>query len=270
MRALIDADIIAYSVGFAADSIYYMLGKKRFKYKSKANAWCDRHGHDRELIVKYHEPGDLEETLKGVDGLVGDIIEATDANEASLYLTGERNYRETIAVSLPYKGNRDKGHKPHHYAQIRDHLINEWGAILVEGQEADDALGIAQVTSQNTGKDTVICSIDKDLLMIPGLHYNWVKDEWNDIDEHQGWYNFYKQMLTGDKADNIGGIPGVGEQTAKHILAGLEVEEMQKAVGLQYAKHFDDPEARMLENAHLLWIRREEDQMFNFNIHEDE
>jgi hypothetical protein len=270
MKALIDADIVAFSCGFAADDIYYMLGKRKFRYKSKANAWCDRHGYDRDTIIKHHEPGDLVSTLDGVDGLLGDILEATDANEAQLFLTGKKNFRYDIASSHEYKGNRKDVARPHLLPEIRDHLINHWEAEVVHGSEADDALGIAQSAAmKEANRDTVICSIDKDLLMIPGLHYNWNKKEWTEIDEYQGWYNFYKQMLTGDKTDNIVGVPGVGDKTAAKLLNGLGPVGMMRKVQEQYEKHFELPELRMLENANLLWIRREPEQPWSFAIHDE-
>lgn len=178
-----------------------------------------------------------------------------DASHAQFYLTGKGNFRESVAVTQPYKGNR-VGHKPHHYQAIRDHLVNEWGAEVTCGIEADDALGIAQT------EESVICSIDKDLLMIPGRHYNWQRKEYYEISEWEGWRNFYTQLLTGDRTDNILGVwkdtPKFKER-AHVVLNGLAPEEMKCIVGMEYALEYDNPEERMQEAADLLWIQREVD-----------
>lgn len=265
--ALIDADIIAYSVGFNVDNTYYMVGKKKFKYHKTAAKWCDDHRHNREEIIKYHEEGDPVKALDEVDALVSGILSATDASDYKLFITGEGNFREQVAVTAPYKGNREKSHKPHHFNAIRDYLVNKWGAEVVNGMEADDALGIHQC-STFVDKETVICSLDKDLLMIPGWHYNWRKKEWQNIDYYQGWYNFYSQLLTGDRTDNIQGIHKVGPRTAECILKPCgDPIAMMCEVGHRYALEFDNPEERMLENAHLLYIRKKDDETYNFEIH---
>jgi len=270
MRCLIDGDIVAFACGFAADDIHYTIGKRKFRYKTKANAWCDRHGYDREIIVKHHLPGDIAPTLLTVDAMITEVMDATEANEASVFLTGKKNFRYDIASSHEYKGNRKESARPHLLPEIRDHLIDNWEAQVIHGAEADDALGITQYAALKAGEDTVICSIDKDLLMIPGLHYNWNKKSFTEISENQGWFNFYKQMLTGDKTDNIVGIPGLGEKTANKILYGLGPVGMMRKVQEQYEKHFQHPELRMLENANLLWIRREPEQTWNFGIHDEQ
>jgi hypothetical protein len=74
--------------------------------------------------------------------------------------------------------------------------------------EADDLLGINQT------KDTIICTIDKDLRQVPGQHYNFVKDEIFTVNLQEGLLWFYTQMLTGDASDNISGIRGIGLKKA--------------------------------------------------------
>lgn len=68
---------------------------------------------------------------------------------------------------------------------------------------------------QNLEK-TVICTKDKDLDMISGLHYNWTKDkEPYEVSEQQALKAFYSQLLTGDRVDNIQGIKGIGNKKAE-------------------------------------------------------
>lgn len=144
-----------------------------------------------------------------------------------IYLGGKNNFRQKRAQLLPYKGNRAITGRPRLYNEMRDCLINEWGAQVVDGMEADDKLGI-ELTKHyqesahlgDTGFCTAVCvSIDKDLLMIPGIHYNFVKKVYTYVDHISGYVHFSKQMLTGDATDNIPGLRGVSDVTAKKLLA---------------------------------------------------
>jgi 5'-3' exonuclease len=67
------------------------------------------------------------------------------------------------------------------------------------------------------------------------------------------------QILTGDAADNIKGLLRVGPVKADKLLEGLtEEKELYEAV----VKAYDGDKGRVLENARLLWLRREEGQMW--------
>ena len=154
-------------------------------------------------------------------------------------------------------------------------MKDTWEAEVIEGKEADDAMGIKQMTSS---EETIICSIDKDMDMIPGLHFNWRTKKRYVIDELQAMRNFYTQLLTGDAVDNIRGVPGIGKVRAADILNGLETEkEMFDAVyQAYYDKHLkegmEDPENdeavmdELTENAKLLWIWRKENDEWQLPI----
>jgi hypothetical protein len=179
---------------------------------------------DSDYIVSTDILGEpVENALHSVKVFINDVLEATNAEHYKVFLTGSNNFRDSVATILPYKGNRDNLHKPIHYQAIRDYLVERWDAVVVEGMEADDALAIEQMfqmpytplssPKNRTNGKTVICSIDKDLRMVPGWHYNWNKDEkpvW--VSEEEGIRWFYTQAITGDKADNI---PGLSEKAPK-------------------------------------------------------
>ena len=65
------------------------------------------------------------------------------------------------------------------------------------------------------------------------------------------------QILTGDTADNIIGLRGIGNVKAKKMLedAADETEMFQRCV-----EAYDGNEDRVVENAHLLFLRRHEGQ----------
>lgn len=241
MLALIDGDILVYRCGFAVEKTRYVVYKKGEEEKGPVQVY----GGKREIppqhltedfIVdadKVVEP--VENALQATKELLESIISATGATSWKLYLTGEGNFREKIAVTLPYKGNRDSLHKPVWYKEIKEYLIGVWKAEVVNGMEADDALGIQQIRS-NTFTDhpnctcdryvdfdvnqssSIICSIDKDLDQIPGWHYNFTKKEKYWVTEFEADKNFYIQMLTGDRVDNIPGLKGIGPKTAEKLL----------------------------------------------------
>jgi DNA polymerase-1 len=212
MKALIDADIVAYRVA------------------------CTLEDDDAEDFV-----------YARAEDLIDQILVNTEATEYRLFLTGKNNFRYTIYPE--YKAHRPK-EKPFWLEKCRQYLIATFNAEVIDGQEADDALGIAQT------EDTIICSIDKDLLMIPGRHYNFVKDEFQEVTNDSGMLHFYMQCLTGDRSDNIKGIEKIGPKKAEKILAGCVTEqEMFNAVREAYSN-----DEEFLMNGRVLWIRRKENE----------
>ncbi len=172
------------------------------------------------------------------------------------YLTGKDNYRHDIAKTKPYKGNRKDAPRPVHLHSLREYLITAWDFRVANGQEADDAIGIhATLTRDNS----IIVSIDKDLDMIPGHHYNPVKKDHYYVNDKVALKNFYRQILTGDKVDNIEGLRGIGPKKADKILGDFDTDlAMYEAV----LKAYDGDAERVLENGQLLWIRRKEGELW--------
>ena len=97
------------------------------------------------------------------------------------------------------------------------------------------------------------------MLQIPCRHFNFNKKEWTTVDEWSGNKFFYTQILTGDAADNIKGIYGIGPVKAKRLLAECDtVESLWKAC----VKAYDGDTDRVIENARLLWLRREKGELW--------
>lgn len=275
-KALVDGDILVYQAGFAAEErmyeLYQVVGDDRvlkpnphkvaeFPYKKDVLTFIEMTGGELSdfIIEKKQVPQPVEFAYANIKNIMKEILRGARASTYQIYLTGDGNYRDDIATIKKYKGNRDASHKPFHFDAIRHYLVEQWGAEVVPFQEADDAMGIAQ-----DGEETIICTIDKDLMMIPGYHYNFNKGFTTYMDTGKALNFFYTQLITGDTVDNIQGIKGAGPAKAKKILHNLDTEgEYIRAVGLAYAcSDYDDPEAALLENARLLWIRREEGQMW--------
>lgn len=91
--------------------------------------------------------------------------------------------------------------------------------------EADDGLAIAQTYFNSIGVHSVIVSEDKDLLQVTGWHYNTNKSlEPMYVDDAKGHEYLWRQVITGDKTDNI---PGVSQ--AIHETTVGRYNEMIKA-----------------------------------------
>ena len=275
MIALIDADILVFRCGFAAERNRWFLNiitgpkaglQAEFEFKKDANEALDEalpgrysraEGEDYQLFSERKlEP--ISHALHNVNVAVQKIMDELGVNEfdTKLYLSGPTNFRYDVAVTKPYKGTRKKSHRPAHEEEIRAHMISTWDTVVADGIEADDALGIAQCASS---EETCIVSIDKDLDMIPGYHYNPTHDLTYEVTEEQAWTVFCTQLLTGDSTDNIPGLPKVGPVAASRALGGLDQAEMLDAVARMYASKSlkDDWFAYLTEQAKLLWILRE-------------
>lgn len=234
---LVDGDILVYRLGFAADA----RAKKNYP------------GFDKE--VDY-----LSDVLNLIDITIDRLIdkEFSHPETSYIFLSGKTNFRDDIATIKPYKGNREGNSKPKYYNEIREYLIECCGADMTDGIEADDAMGTFQFGS--SPKSTCIVTIDKDLNMIPGLHYNFVKEKHYYVTETEAYISFFRQLLEGDTTDNIPGITGIGPVTArKHILETLSEERCVEICKDLYRQQYGaQADQAITEIANLLWIRRKE------------
>ena len=265
-RALVDGDIIVYSCGFASDiREWHCPDGKIFSYSKEAKAYCEDNGLDKKDLNLKYSSSPLSHTLHNVKLVLEKIKKETKSDMLVIYLTGKDNFRNDIPSPLKYKGNRDPNHKPTQYKEIITYLLGNNNTILTNGEEADDAMGIEQ-SSAKLG-ETVICTKDKDLDMISGLHYNWTKDkEPYEVSEQQALKAFYSQLLTGDRVDNIQGIKGIGNKKAEKILDGIEDEEELLDTVLKEYEKADMTEDDLINNGRLLWIRRKNREMWTPNL----
>lgn len=295
-KVLIDGDILVYKCGFSVEGREYHLimeGEEESIFSSsyikEVKDFLSFLGLSKEdegtlyRIEKRITPEPLENALHNVDEIITNIQEMLGVKEYQLFLTGKENYRDKIATIQKYKGNRDGMAKPHWYKEIRRYLIDDLGAVVIEGQEADDAMSIEMCQSEDGSR--CIATIDKDLDNTPGWHYNFDSGILYNVLEKHATYNFYKQLLTGDRTDNIRGIPGIGDKRADMILDGLYTEEeyaqevYERYVDLVLREYDDSQEdveldelnpevigyrawQQMRENGQLLWMRREEGEMW--------
>lgn len=294
-KVALDGDVVVYRGAFAVESTKYHL-----------------YGPDKEFVETFHSHKDMKGYLKDVaeffetnpddytyesEKIIGTEQDAIDACEVimkyiknqcpsksyKVYLTGKGNYREQIAKSAGYKENRKDVPKPVHYQAVKDHLINNHGAIIVNGVESDDACGVIGYQGHLGKAATCTVSIDKDFLNVPALHYNFVDNVWNRQSEEEADHFLWKQILTGDKVDNILGLvnvsdefrkkysikksKGIGPAAAEKILDGCKSsKECAERVIEAYKSYYGNEWRGYLQEAgKLVYILREKDKIWDLS-----
>lgn len=200
----------------------------------------------------------------------------TGATLVVMHLTApasHKGHRYLIAETRPYQGQRKSGRKPRNWQAARDYMTTHDGSEFVlktwTEREADD--GIAYCTHETYGRKglQVIHADDKDMRMFGGLHLNWrtwhltavphdAYEVWGDDGLLYGHKWFWLQLITGDTADNIPGLPNQGEKAGYQALAGTTCDaDAYAAVAALYARRLGGGWERYLcEQAGLLWMRR--------------
>ena len=291
VTVLIDSDPIIYRVGFSVEKrVWYTEWTDvrpsgdvvhRAKYydavsRDEGARLRNLHPDEYEHVMVPEPTGDeaivygrVKQSIRDIEKNVGEYLKATgqEIGEMRFFLTGSDNFRDEVGTILKYKGNRDNSVRPYWYNEIREYLVKYWAAEVVDGMEADDAVSILQWQADEG--ETIICSIDKDLENVPGHYYNYDKKEARYISYGEGMLNFYRQILTGDKADNIPGCYKVGKKTAEKLMPEYTSEvELWDIVVQQYAINMEkypehhipysnDPVGAATENAKLLWMLSE-------------
>lgn len=266
---LIDADVLVYAAGFGAQEV-------------------DEDGNT--------VPSPFTSAESYVEKIVQEVMTACGSpdDEPYMFLTGANNFRFDIATLKPYKGTRLQ-EKPYHYDNLRSFIGSRWSTYTSVGCEADDLLAMSLTQYREKDIPAILCSIDKDLLQVPGWHYRWethnspeskphlvepfgfLRGEYIDgVSEKtgrptrsfnnksfkgEGYVWFVAQAILGDKVDNIPGIPGWGEKKVyEHLKNVTTIAEANEHLKDAYKSKYDDTWEEMLnEQARLVWMIRERD-----------
>ena len=124
-------------------------------------------------------------------------------------------------------------------------ILNAFGIkkIVVEGYEADDVIGTLAKRFSSKDLDVLISSNDRDLWQLLGKNVMVIlpakggQVEWVGEEEAKARLSFDPKLITeykalaGDASDNIPGVFGVGEKTAKRLILEYDtVEEIYKNI----------------------------------------
>lgn len=210
-----------------------------------------------------------------------------------------KGHRYAIARVKPYQAQRGDSRRPKNWLHLRDFMDSvgfPFETEVTTVAEADDLFGWWAYQHPD---DVVPYTQDKDMRMLPGLHLDWVSHRTHKVEyvrrvchEHYVSYHvqpvdsvhnekqyghkwFWLQMLHGDTADNIPGLPlatikyggsaispeytlnKVGEAAANKIIAAHEDIGHCAAVAMAYVSYYKERWlVEMLEQACLLWMRR--------------
>lgn len=219
--------------------------------------------------------GFLPEAVEHFDKLVKDIREIVEADEVIIALSAADPQRWRESIMPTYKQHRRDKRKPLLYTGIRQHCHDTYKAMERPKLEGDDILGIMathpDLSILKKGTERIVVSIDKDMKTIPGLHYNYGKEEFFSISEHDANYWHLSQAVTGDTTDGYPGCPGIGKVTADKLLApywepqddakepaAFDVDRAWKAIVTAYAKKGLSADVALL-NARVARICRHTD-----------
>lgn len=251
----------------------------------------------------------LQENIIQLKKLIETCRLTAGAEFVNVHITlGMKGGRNQMATVKPYQEKRNKLIDPEKTARVsalRNFLANYNTDITTPIanvlQEADDSLTIMQLEriAEFGLKSSVIMSGDKDLWMSEGLHCEqktgdiyevkgYGKTEWKEVGNvkpklvGRGTSWFWHQLLHGDGADNIAGLPKLsgkllnrylptkkinpkrasqpcGEAKSYAILKGVtNNREACKRVREAYIECYREGNAleMLIEQAFLLWMRR--------------
>ena len=258
-------------------------------------------------MTSYDPSKKLSEMQHNTDAMIERLRSQSGSESVCIHLTADdsdKGNRYNIAMQREYQGNRKDKEKPKHLDVMRKWLEKERGAIMHHDLEADDGMSMNQYADM---ENSCIATKDKDLRMVPGLQIDWTTGALNDSDEWgfisikekvqknkqvtkkligRGWKFFWAQLLMGDTADNIKGLPwcihDITEGKAKRIgpayayaimqpmknnrEAWTTVQKLFKRAGEHEAfKDYRDEsviswKAALLSEMKLLWMRRTNDE----------
>lgn len=292
--ALLDADLIPYRIGFTLDEDAYS---------------------DALMAVQEGEVSDMSDTpqyleaINRVDATINLWVEKSGADACIPYLTDcPEQARYDFAFTKKYKDRTAS--KPPFFKEMKEHIRIKHKAVYCTEYEADDGMSIEQCKSmgllfdgediaegaKKTFANTIIVSVDKDLKIIPGWHYDPVKDikswvtEFGSLDPvydkndkmtklaGDGLMFFYSQILVGDAVDTYPGLPRCGPVKAYNTLNGLTTEkELWIAVLDLFKKKYKEempyknwegkwrdlkPIDLMVEQGRLAWMQRKPNEIW--------
>lgn len=278
----IDGDIVIYRSGYASDSAGGTVENALHNAKQMINNFKRKFNTGKATIYlsNLNQSANFRYALS-------DNYKAHRAKECKACKNSEEDYtlieygvitEDNGTLARYYQCQRChsmiKDNKPVYYKELRKYLIEVHKAKVVEWGEADDHLCI------NVRTNSVIVSVDKDLLMCPGVHYRFCDNQLirstdpgrlflsknNKKILGTGFKWFCAQMLLGDTSDNIiKPTKGLGPVAVYNLLKDIKSpDQLWDTITKVYT---DAHKSDILEiNAKLLWIARKPDQIFSEDI----
>lgn len=299
----IDADTLVYQAAAKEEinkclATNTLNGKsKMFESKTAFNEWHkEKSQHPKEAytfeVVK-ELVGEVSYACRSVRDKLSNLIllceESYNCTDFRVCIQGAGNYRKSYKSEfVTYKGQRQE--KPLLLSDVQAYVKRKYGdkCTVVEGEEVDDF--VCKTAWQNWNPNgsiedspTLISFCDKDVWQnSPGALINYMQLEqgafWN---THEMQYKgFWGSVLTGDAADHIDGVlilseatkkrygiktNGCGKVAAARILSTVESEKeaAERVLEVYKLSWPDDYMQRLQDMCFFLWLRREDDEMFD-------
>ena len=270
-HALIDGDVLLHrALAASTDKAYIPVGLKGvgMGYRTQ-KAFKEVYGHSDWFIFQWDK--NAIGCIEGIyDKMVKDIMSDVGVTESTLFFSNrdkDINHRYSIATSKPYKGGRKD--KPKLFDELYAYASTKPTATISDYGEADDQLGFSQT------EDTLIVTVDKDLLQIKGHHmvmpsysggtysYYFVDNlgiiEMNDKKKVKatGFLCFCYQTLVGDNVDNYSGCPTIGPAKAYNALKDANTELKAWSIVKEVFKSKDMASEYLKEQAGLAFMLRD-------------
>ena len=218
-------------------------------------------------------PEPVENCLHLLKIKINAILEHVESENGLGVLGGSGNFRLALPTPEIYKGNREDTVRPLLLGECRRYVQKKYGAVVIDGIEADDYLTMLQyrgwLNYKKTGKFShIVASFDKDQVQCPGLLFNTMRDSdertwkhpelwliddsmgeiWMEKGKVKGWGKkfFGYQMLFGDQSDNVKPyqtFEGIrfGETSAFQVISPCQDDKaMWQAIVDQYKQWFPD------------------------------
>lgn len=195
---ILDADSIAYKAA-AANEVKSI--KSKHITKGVIEEWKNRtefkkylagtdHTIDMYEITDHAEPKHISYAKSTVTSMIQKAQNHMRANTLEIYISGENNFRDFIllpqeyvqdnatnsTIGGRYKSNRDGTARPKLLAELRQWMIDDLGAIVVNGMEVDDMSSIRAYEGSKAGQKVIQYSEDKDAEQCHGWLMNGAKD----------------------------------------------------------------------------------------------
>jgi hypothetical protein len=234
---ILDADSIAYKAA-AANEVKSI--KSRHITKGVIEEWKNRtefkkylattdHTVDMYEITDHAAPKHISYAKSTVTSMIQKAQNEMRANRLEIYISGKDNFRDFIllpqvyvqqnatlsTIGGRYKSNRDGTARPELLAPLRQWMIDELGAVVVDLMEVDDMSSIRAYDGAKSGQKIIQYTSDKDAGQCHGWLHNpdkdsaprfitglgsIYKDEKGKV-RGDGRMFLYYQILAGDKVD---------------------------------------------------------------------
>lgn len=284
ITAYIDGDWLLYAAGFAGQKNKYVC-PGRFGVEEFTTLTTLRERADATSVLETEETPIYSRIVCDPDAFFFHSVRSMiDKNvdkikekfgedvEVIVLMDGDGNFRVRAATIKPYKGKRVIVAKPLKFMEIKEFLNENYETIIVYGQETDDEMAILQTADTASKRKSIIVSVDKDMLQVPGWHLNPNKG-FKKVGNVQAIQRLYIQCLMGDSTDNIGGAWKVGEIRARPAILCCQNEDMMWRVTVdiyqdtidKYGNHYGGLTAKLaaLENMRLVYLRRTEGETWH-------